>query len=247
MKKQERIDLIEENKNSISLWRVIHVGDRIPTHPTNNKYNATHFTINMCGYSDYINNYSILKANYNYLKDVLKVSGIQNYYGVHGYTELLIPIKHLSHESIQEIFESLENYPVLDDEELSKVELEMRDERVADFCGCRLDQGIVFDIIRSENIDSHIDGPYWYIDEDSIMEYYQEYFENAVDELLKTIKHLINKNIHILNIESLDNYEEFKCEVTLFKKGLVIYNYIAETPKKLEEMIVQLKNLISPE
>jgi hypothetical protein len=88
------------------------------------------FSLDIWNYGDYHNSGLIGKANQESMEEFLNDEEIEYEYLTEMYSThlLLLPIEALENPSIVQVIESLDNYPVLDDEKFLELEEELRQE-----------------------------------------------------------------------------------------------------------------------
>lgn len=97
-------------------------------YPLKNQEGATHYTHEYFVYGDYVGS-SVERANVEYLLDntaLVDRLGIEERHESHSTTVLMFPIDSLNDPELNEIFEKLDDYPCLSDDELSRVEIDMQ-------------------------------------------------------------------------------------------------------------------------
>lgn len=99
-------------------------------YPLKNQEGATHYTHECFVYGDYVGS-SVERANVKCLLDdtaLVERLGIEERHESHSTTVLMFPIDSLNDPELNEIFEKVEDYPCLSDDELSQVEMDMQGE-----------------------------------------------------------------------------------------------------------------------
>ena len=94
----------------------------------------THFEIAHTCYGDYTG-CTVTRSNHRLLIEILDEEGIEDYViksWAYWTYSIYIPIKYLGHEVLDEIIEGLDDYPAIDDEDVSNLECELTEEYFSD-------------------------------------------------------------------------------------------------------------------
>ena len=151
-----------------------------------NKDTATHFNHSLLVYGDYCNTGAVGKANVQTILDDTELCervGVIELNEAYNTTSLMFPISALQDAELCELLENLDNYPVLDDELMYEIEVEMQSEAWESYGRHDFDRhlqslGHDTDELSSDDLDElfnkiqqaanydigHVDGDSWHFD-----------------------------------------------------------------------------------
>lgn len=103
--------------------------DDYPYWQSTNRDTATHFNHDLLVYGDYCNTGAVGKANVQTIlddSDLCERTGVIELHEAYNTTSLMFPIAALQDKELQEVLKALDDYPCLDDELMSELEIEMQ-------------------------------------------------------------------------------------------------------------------------